>query len=102
MLIKCAVKGAYAAKAAALRRLGNGCVVAAHKQRVFVDSENVYIAAKVYFQLAAEYMRYVALAHKQSVCNIGKRNIQTEILFAIVKNFTYNTVARSFALFKLA
>ena len=101
MLIKCAVKGAYAAKAAALCRLGNGYVITAHKQGGFVDSEQVYITPKVYFQLAAKYMRYIAFAHIKSVSNIGKRNIRTEILLAVVKNFTYNTVVRRLALFEL-
>ena len=101
MLIKCAVKGAYAAKAAALCRLGNGYVITAHKQGGFVDSEQIYITPKVYFQLAAKYMRYIALAHKQGVRNIGQRNIRAEILFAVVKNFTYNTVVRRLALFEL-
>ena len=102
MLIKCTVKGADAAKAAVPRRLSNGCVIPAHKHRGFVDSEKVYIAPKVYFQLAAKYMRYIAFAHIKSVSNIGKRNIRTEILLAVVKNFTYNAVIQSLALFKLA
>ena len=102
MLKKRTVKCADAAKAAALRRLGNGYVILAHKRGGFVDAENVYIAAKVYFQLAAKYMRYVAFAHKQSIRNVGQRNIRAEILLAIVKNFNYNTVARCLALFKLA
>lgn len=92
MLKKCSVKGSDTVKAAALRRLGNGYVILTHKPGGFVDAEDVYIASKIYFQLAAKYMRYIAFAYKQSIRNISQRNIRAEILLAIVQNFNYNTI----------